>query len=1090
MDFSHRYQQLNARQRDAVDTIEGPVMVIAGPGTGKTELLSMRAANILKKTDTLPQNILCLTFTESGAAAMRDRLTGIIGKEAYQIAIHTFHSFGSEIINTYADYFYQGASFRAADDLTTYEIITDILEKLEYHNPLASKLNGQFTYTREVVSTISDLKRSGLTSDELLHILDSNDELLDYIEPRLSEIFSRRISASTLPELIPLAHDIAASPLPELPAGITPLRTVLALSLAHAVDTATDTDSTKPITAWKNKWMTKNTEGDVVFKARASAAKLRAVSYVYFQYLSRMQELQLYDYDDMILRVVHALEVFDDLRFNLQEQYQYIMVDEFQDTNLAQMRIIASLTNNPAQEDTPNIMVVGDDDQAIYSFQGADISNILSFRDHYPKTQLITLTDNYRSTSSILTAAREVITQGSNRLEKHIDELDKTLTAHTKELTHASVVLHEAPDAQSERTWIASSIKQQLKTGASPSSIAVLARRHHELEALLPIFKEANIPISYERRDNVLESEPVRILILAARIIEYLSENQLDEANSLIPELIAHPAWGFSNDDIWKLSVKAYDNRQRWIDTMQVMPQFVEFSSWLIALARTAKIMSVDSLLDTVIGSVNSLPEDGSVYKSPLYGYFFSETIRDAQPESYLYYLEAIRKIRHAFREHYAQDISLSQFVRFIDLSRELGTSLTTTSQVHTAADEVHLMTAHKSKGLEFDTVYVIGGVDSAWGETVRTRPHLIPYPENLPLRAAGDTPDERLRLFFVAMTRAKQTLHMSYSLMDETGKSLRRAGFLLDTEVKTIDPAEASYIAEPSYSWIKPLSTVTNSLRDLLAPNLESYKLSATHLGNFLDVTRGGPQNFLLQNLLRFPQAITPSAAYGSAVHEALQRAHAHYTATGNQRALEDILHDYEQSLLSYRLNPQDLETYTQKGVDTLQAFLSFAHNSFKRGQKVELSFASQQSLVGDAHLTGKLDLVDINQEDKRIIVTDYKTGHPSASWQGKTDYEKAKLHRYKQQLMFYKLLVEHSRDYHTYTVQKGVLQFVEPTGQGSIVSLEDDFSDAELDTFRKLLEGVWGRIKNLDLPDTSGYEQSYKGILAFEQDIIDNNI
>ena len=128
MDFSTRYASLNAAQKEAVDTIEGPVMVIAGPGTGKTELLSMRTANILKKTDTLPENILCLTFTESGASAMRERLVSIIGKDAYKVAIHTFHSFGTDVINQYSQYFYKGAYFRPADDLSRYEIIRTIFE--------------------------------------------------------------------------------------------------------------------------------------------------------------------------------------------------------------------------------------------------------------------------------------------------------------------------------------------------------------------------------------------------------------------------------------------------------------------------------------------------------------------------------------------------------------------------------------------------------------------------------------------------------------------------------------------------------------------------------------------------------------------------------------------------------------------------------------------------------------------------------------------------------------------------------------------------------------------------------------------------
>ena len=138
MDFTARYKKLNEQQRKAVDTIDGPLLVIAGPGTGKTELLSMRSANILKKTDTLPENILCLTFTESGAHAMRERLASIIGKDAYKVAIHTFHSFGTEVINQHSEFFYHGANFRPADELSSYEIVKKILDELDYNNPLAS----------------------------------------------------------------------------------------------------------------------------------------------------------------------------------------------------------------------------------------------------------------------------------------------------------------------------------------------------------------------------------------------------------------------------------------------------------------------------------------------------------------------------------------------------------------------------------------------------------------------------------------------------------------------------------------------------------------------------------------------------------------------------------------------------------------------------------------------------------------------------------------------------------------------------------------------------------------------------------------
>lgn len=1107
MDFESRYRQLNTNQQTAVDTIDGPVMVIAGPGTGKTELLGMRAANILKKTDTLPENILCLTFTESGAHAMRERLASIIGKDAYKVAIHTFHSFGTEVINQHSEFFYHGANFRPADELSSYEIIKRILDELDYNNPLAGKMNGEYTHIRDITSAISELKRSGLTSDELLQVLDSNDMVLDAGERKLQTVFDGRISATTLARLVPVASEIADIAPPALPPGLTPLSNVIALSLAHAIDEATGNNSTKPITAWKNHWMEKNADGALVFRDRKRHEKLRSLSYVYFQYLARMQEAELYDYDDMILRVVHAMEVFDDLRFNLQEKYQYIMVDEFQDTSLAQMRILNNLTNNPAQEDTPNILVVGDDDQAIYSFQGADISNILSFRDRYQKVTLVTLIDNYRSEAPILETARTIITQGSDRLERYIDELNKTLTPHRKGATEVS--LRSAPTTSDERQWIVNEIQSRIGKGDDPRQIAVLARRHHEIIALLPYFAAAKIPVSYEKRDNVFEVAPVLLIEQLAKVILLLGKQQLQEADALLPELLSHPAWGINPQDLWKLSISAYDARTRWYDTMAVTPQFNALHQWLTEQVAAAHHQPLEHMLDILIGAphigvTETDAEDTddafaepviAPFASPLYGYFFGPSALAANPDEYLTYLEALRTIRSALRDYQSDtEPTLATFVAFIDLYRQTGGVLTSARQIgSTAASAVQLMSAHKSKGLEFDTVFVTGAVDSMWGERVRGKSRLISYPENLPLAPAGDSPDERLRLFFVALTRAKKELLISYAETNDDGKSFERAGFLLGMGeatpiVPSTDSTDAQIHAEQR--WYTAITAPSSDLKILLAPTLERYKLSATHLGNFLDVTRGGPQMFLLNNLLRFPQAMSSAAAYGSAIHGTLQRAHAHLTATGKYRATEDIIRDFETLLDDYHLDAGTRETLLQKGIDTLGVFLTEKYHSFTPNQKAELSFAGQQSMVDAAHLTGNLDLVDIDTTARTIAVTDYKTGHPSRDWKGKTDYEKIKLHRYRQQLMFYKLLVEHSRDYGSYSVVKGVLQFVEPTKDGRVLALEDDFSTAELDEFRQLVSAVWRKITALDLPNIETYEQNYKGILAFERDLIDENI
>ena len=171
MDFETRFNKLNQNQKLAVTTTEGPVMVVAGPGTGKTELLGMRAAYILKKTDVLPENILCLTFTDSGSVAMRKRLVEIIGEAAYRGSIYTFHAFGSEIINQNREYFYSGASFSLADDIRRRQIIESIIDDMPYDNPLKTRMNGEYTNIGNILSAISDFKRAGLTPEELESIL-------------------------------------------------------------------------------------------------------------------------------------------------------------------------------------------------------------------------------------------------------------------------------------------------------------------------------------------------------------------------------------------------------------------------------------------------------------------------------------------------------------------------------------------------------------------------------------------------------------------------------------------------------------------------------------------------------------------------------------------------------------------------------------------------------------------------------------------------------------------------------------------------------------------------------------------------------
>ena len=1179
MDFQTRYAKLNANQRQAVDYIHGSLLVIAGPGTGKTELLSMRTAQILRQTDTLPDSILCLTFTESGAANMRQRLRQIIGEDAYKIAIHTFHSFGTEIINQHRQYFFRGADVQPADELMQHQIVTGILEGLDWRNPLSVKNNGEFVYTSELIRVISEFKQSGLTPAELQAITADNQRVIADITADIQQVFAAKISKKTIELFAPLAEKIAerigegdvtelsrdtASSAPDstaatakiptnLPSSITPYAQVLALSIAHAAQEAIDANSTKSLTAWKNKWCEKNAAGEFVLKDFTAAEKLSAAIDVYETYGNVLAERSLFDYDDMILSVIQACKSHPELRANLQEQYQFIMVDEFQDTNLAQLRLLFDLTGD---EDNPNIMAVGDDDQAIFSFQGADVGNIQRFRQYYHDPKIIVLTDNYRSAADILTAARGVITQGADRLENTIDGLSKQLTAHASG-SGARVEIQEFTSVSEERAGVARQIAELIKRGERPEYITVIARHHKELIELLPYLYRQNLMVNYERHDDILEQDIIQALDKLARVVMAIHQNNLDTANSLLPEVIAHPAFGFSALDIWKLSLHAYKNRQLWLESMLANSTFQLFGEWLLKRAKDVPNLPLEEQLDKLLGleagtiSIDSVqrlqperpqtpgakrgvdrdssgthsskeflqsageepllglrtaiaarassdarrekrsPSKGSSLNSLAAHYFSPESLAQ-HPDAYLTTLESLRTLRQKLRDRATDETpTLADFLEFINLHRSTKTRLThIRPQASALGGAINLMTAHKSKGLEFPHVFVIGAIDSAWGEKVRSRSRLIRYPANLQLQPAGTSYDERLRLFFVAMTRAKTTLTMTYSQTNDAGSDTMIASFLTD-HAPTIIPAAdtpATQITVAQTDWSTRLSApITAELKDVLAPTLETYKLSITHLNNFLDVSRGGPQNFLLNNLLRFPSAKSPAASYGTAIHSVLQQLHNLLRADHRLPPTERILHYFRTSLEAQRLATDDFQLYLDKGTAALTAFLDAKSSDFHDTELAELSFANQNVIIGEAHLTGTLDVADIDKHNKTIFVTDYKTGKPSHSWRGTSDYEKIKLHKYRQQLMFYQLLVTSSRDYGNFTFTGARLQFVEPDIKtGDILSLKDTFSREELAEFARLINVVWRKITALELPDISEYSADYKGMLQFEEDLL----
>lgn len=1108
-EFTESYKALNAAQREAVDTIEGPVLVVAGPGTGKTQLLGMRAANIVRQTDTLPSNILCLTFTESAATAMRQRLIDLMGPEGNKIAVHTFHSFGSEIISNNPEHFYNGARFTPADELTSYEMLRDIFEALPHSSPLAKTMNGEYTSLKSAQIAISHLKRAGLLPEELLTVLDHNHAFCEFAEPFLADAFAARFSKKDLPKFGAVAEKLATyKPKQAALPFEKPMYELCTQEFAKALQEAADAGKTTPVTAWRNKWLEKNHLGNFVFKDRARNKKLRALAIVYQKYRQALLEQMLFDFDDMVSLVAHTLETTPELRLNLQEQYQYVMVDEFQDTNGAQARLLTALTDNPVNEGRPNVLAVGDDDQAIYAFQGAELSNILEFAARYKDTKVVTLTDNYRSTAAILQHARQVITQGTNRLESTLKNIRKDLIAHNT-AAPTGTELHVLPTFEAELHWVTEQIAARIKKGESPRDIAVLARHHRDLVRLLPRLHAAGIAVNYERRNNVLENPQMLELITLAEVVVALGEQRYDVAESLLPELLSYDFWGIKTEDLWRLSVNAYKQRRMWLELMiEAQGRLRQIAEFIIITSHQALHDPLDVLLDVLLGTAEAqvsndeseaehplAQADGPAeeFVSPYRAYYFNQQQLSKNPESYLTLLSNLRALRHAVAAYRPNTIlGLRSLIDYVELCEHTNTPVVDTATSQEAAAGVQLMTAHKAKGLEFTTVFVLSCQDDVWGRKSRRPSSAINFPHNLPIEPAGQHYDDALRLFFVAMTRAKQHLILTAHALNDTGRDNIVAEFLQDgsLELQTTE-VEPPNVEELTPGWeLRHLQLPTVTQEMLLQPVLQDYQLSATHLNNFIDVTRGGPQAFLLQNLLRFPQASTPSQAFGHAIHAVLARAHTHLSATGEKRPLEDILHDFELQLQNARLGERDFTYLLEKGSDVLQTFMASCYDSFKPEQKAERGFGTQGIRVGDVRLTGAIDLLDVDALNKTLVVTDYKTGKAHGSWRGYTDYEKIKLHKYKQQLMLYKFLAENSRDFAGYTVTKAALEFVEPDENKQCHRLELQFDPEELLAFKSLMTKVWQHIMQLNFPDTNKYDQSYQGVLAFERDLLEGKI
>ncbi len=937
--FNEALARLNAEQRAAVTHIEGPVMVIAGPGTGKTQILTVRIANILKEIDAEPSALLALTFTEAGVSAMRRRLVTLIGADAYRVGIYTFHGFCNAMIQRFPDDFPRLISSDAITDIDKVLLVRDIIaerDTLAHLRPFYDN----FAYVKDIIGAMSTLKR-------------------EYVHP---DTFQQRIRDE------------------------------------EAAFTARD-DLYHEKGAHKGKMKTEH-QRTLKFIERN-----KELADIYEQYEAALRERKLYDYEDMIGVVVQRLEEDADVLHRLQEEYHYILADEHQDANTAQNRLLELLVD---YHDDPNLFIVGDEKQAIFRFQGASLDNFLYFKGKYPSAKVVELTRSYRSGQPILDAAHGVITTDTPEEVARVP-----LTSHAA-ITHAQVQVRSFTADEMELHWVAQDIAERITDGVAADEIAVLYRTNGDAAAVVRALERLRIPHTVESDRNVLDDPAIAQFVMLLRAVA-------DYGNDELLARVLHARFlNLDPLDVYKVIKMSARERIPLHDCIRSEKRMAESGvSDPKALAVFARRLTQWAQA----GENDPVPD---VFNRVLEASGFLTFALNATRS-----VEMLEKVSGLARdtEQLAsgnRTYSLRDLIHHFDLLDEYRLSITKQNRTDTKAHGVRLMTAHRSKGLEFDYVYIVGAWDTHWGNRRRSDTFALPL-------AGGDeeeNADER-RLFYVALTRARIGVSLSYGRVAASGRERLPCQFIEEmhgAHKEVIDMSSFEASIDPDALLRAPQQGTAPSVadREYISELFADQGLSVTALNNYLTC----PWQYFYSNLIRIPKIPTKYMVLGTAVHVALKR---FFDALRDTTADEAILLEaFDTALTHTSLSGAVYDQVHDRGREALAGwFKTYAgtwHTDTRNEYRVDTSITLNSTEVPQLRVRGDLDKLEVHSDG--VVVVDYKTGAPKTRnhMLGKTKAVDAG--DYFRQLVFYKMLLDAEGVYH---MREGVIDFVQPKTVGT---------------------------------------------------------
>lgn len=1064
--------QLNEAQKSAVEYLNGPLLVLAGPGTGKTQLLSSRVAYILKNTDTNPENILCITFTENGAANMRERLNSIIGKDSRKINIHTYHAFGSDILASYKNYAenFERNLDSPIDEISQFKIINKIIEELPALDILKnSKIN-------DIRDTIKSAKDARLTADDLEKIasvnIDESAEISSAISSFFEELIPRMkydlaLEKVYLPIAEYLGHSNHNHPILK---NIDHITRSLALDLAEAIEAAVNEKKLKPLSKWKEDYFEKDDSGNYRLKDKIANKKLLSFASVMRKYDDYLKKEGLFDFSDMIEETISILKSDEGFRLTLAEKFQYILLDEFQDTNPSQFELIKLLTKSSKN---PDIMAVGDDDQAIFEFQGANASNLSNFKNYY-SAHVINLTENYRSTPEILNFSRQIADQIPDSFaKKHGVEKNLRAMKSLPKNSHLEISRHEFLAADAEYYWVANEIHRLIKSGIPQKSIAIITPKHKYIAPLLPYLKSfKNINISYEKKDNLLEDRKLHEILSLARFVYDLANQKTPSINLL--EILSFPFLKISPTDALETISLARSEKRTILNylTNSENPEIKKLAEFLATLALRSFDTPLELFIDYLTGSVPLNLENGEEYRSNFIE-FYAKNLSDYSTFE-LY--ENLSVLKEKIKNHTkSQNPKLSDLISFLEDYELANAPLINTSPYQDSSDSIQILTAHASKGLEFEYVFLVATDNMSWGKGKGNNNFLV-LPKNLvQIRHTGTTDSERLRLFFVAITRAKSNLIITNSIKDFSGKSPDRLDYLsefVDENKDLISPYlpenskkvilhyedfdESQKISGLRSSWISSYLVLTPNLESILRKRLERYTLTASDLTSFVDIIYSGPLEFYKNKILRAPsEPLNFQIVFGNLIHSTFEN------VTKKQISDEQAIEFFREKALETPLEKKELDELLERGPTYLEiALKTFGEILRAENSRAEIDLHHEHIAINNIPLTGKIDHISINEKEKTIELYDFKT----SKYNPKKWDSDATLLKYSFQLGFYKLLLNNSPTYNKYKVDHGHILFVKPDEENKVYDKVLEFTPTFMDNLQKLISSVYAHIKTLN--------------------------